>query len=273
MIPVILDKSFLQAASRNKFRELSEQYQFIMPDVLFYELISSDEPGRSRCFKKLNYMANPIKPINSISDFLKKEQTTLKSAGRPSENYLNDIFRFNPKLSNGSYKFSNTDNLAIDEIEDDIDKRMASFIDLCNFAPELFPGICKGKTEIREENISEYEQYIIREVDELSNSLSSFELPEQRNMPTKENLNEEWTLFRWFQVGLLFSLDIVWRRGHIDLSACTDGEKERLQHDVLDMHYLILGVLQHGFATEEKKLINFYKLLCPNGILLTERSY
>lgn len=41
MRPVILDKSFLQAVSRNKFRELSEQYQFLMPDVLFYELISS----------------------------------------------------------------------------------------------------------------------------------------------------------------------------------------------------------------------------------------
>ena len=56
----------------------------------------------------------------------------------------------------------------------------------------------------------------------------------------------------------------------INLYTLTDGKKERLEHDVLDMQYLILGVLQRAFATKDKKLIEFYKLLCTDGMLVTE---
>ena len=42
----------------------------------------------------------------------------------------------------------------------------------------------------------------------------------------------------------------------------------KLEHDVLDAQYLILGVLEGGFATKDRKLQRFFKILCPDGILV-----
>ena len=79
---------------------------------------------------------------------------------------------------------------------------------------------------------------------------------------------------RWLQVRQLFSLDIYDRYGAVDFSKWTQKQKdtlnEKIKNDVLDMQYLILGVLQRAFATNEEKLITFYNLLCPDGMLLKE---
>ncbi len=42
---------------------------------------------------------------------------------------------------------------------------------------------------------------------------------------------------------------------------------EKIEHYVLDAHYLILGALEGAFATREKKLQRWYLLLCPEGRL------
>ena len=255
-IPIILDKSYLQGIPAGRFQELSEQYQWLMSDVLFYELISSDEPGRSGCFKKLPQKPNPILLVERVAALLKKEQTTHKPAGLPSENpaELNcRTWQFNPALSNGLYHLLNIDKATMREIKTELDWDISFLIETSNLAP-IFPGIS--------------EQFIVDSVDKLSEFLSSLELPDGTTMPAGKNLNESWTLFRWLQVQLLFSLDILHRYNDINLSALTDKSREKLEHDVLDMHYLILGVLQSAFATKDKKLIRFYKLLCPNGLLI-----
>ena len=256
-IPIILDKSYLQGIPAGRFQELSEQYQWLMPDILFYELISSDEPGRSGCFKKFPQKPNPIPLVKHVGALLEKEQTTHKPAGLPSENpdELNCLtWRFNPALSNGSSHLLNIDKATMRKRKAELDRDISSLIKNSNLAPTIFPDI--------------NEQFIADSVDKLSGSLSSFELPDGATMPARENLNESWTLFRWFQVQLLFSLDILYRYNDINPSALTDKSREKLEHDVLDMHYLILGVLQSAFATKDKKLIRFYKLLCPNGLLI-----
>lgn len=267
--PIILDKSYLQGTSQGRLRKLSTQFQFLMPDVLFYELITSSEPGRSRCFKKLPQKANPIPVVKSVGNLLRKELTTLKPAGLPSENLLKVNYRFNPELRYGSYILPDDVKTAIRESEAELDKDVSMLMDLIALET-LFPAIHTGTTEKRKKYKFECEQYIASNIEELSNSLSRFEPPEGTTMPPENILDESWTLLRWFQVRLLFSLDIFWRRGHINISALKEGEKERLEHDVLDMQYLILAILQRAFATRDKKLIEFYNLLCPDGTLMTK---
>ena len=249
---------------------MSEKFQFLMPDVLFYELISSDEPGRSRCFKKLPQKVNPIPLVEHVGALLRKEQAIHKSAGLPSEYLVEVNYRFNPQLRDGTYNLPDDSEAAIREIEDELKNDISNLVDQCNFIPELFPDICKGTTEKRKKYKSDCERYIAANVDELSNSLSRFELPGGVTMPSQEMLDESWALLRWFQVLLLFSVDIFWRRGSINYFELTDHEKEKLEHDVLDKQYLILGILQRGFATKDNKLIKFYNLLCPEGMLVRE---
>ena len=274
MKPIILDKSYLQGISQAKYQELSEQFQFLMPDVLFYELIKGDEPARKRCFEKFPQKNNPIPVVKSVGELLRMELAAHRPAGLPSENLddlpKNEIWRLHSGLREGTYILTDADKAAIREKEAEVDRDAAMLMD-STYLEALFPGLRTGITEERKEYKSECEQYIAGNEEELSSFLSKLELPGDTTMPPKNNLNKSWTLMRWLQVRLLFSLDNYYRYGSgVDYSEWTQKQKENIQHDVLDMWYLILGVLQGGFATmDKKKHIRFYELLCPDGMLLT----
>ena len=276
MKPIILDKSYLQGISPDKFQELSEQFQFLMTDALFYELIKGNEPARSGWFRKFYQKSNQIL-VPSVWDMLRMELATHKLSGLPSEN-LDDslkiaIRRFISGLREGTYVLTEDDKATIREIAADVNGDADRLMDFTHLEA-LFPDIHTGTDEKRENYKSECEQYIANNIEELGNFLSNLEPPDGNTMPPSDILNKSWTLMRWLQVQLLFSLDNYDRYGDVDFSKWTQEQKEKLKekkitHDVLDMWYLILGVLQGGFATKEKKLIRFYELLCPDGMLLT----
>ena len=277
MKPIILDKSYLQGISQAKYQELSEQFQFLMPDVLFYELITCDEPARKRCFEKFPQKNNPIPVVKSVWELLRMELAAHRPSGLPSDN-LDDlprsvIWRFHSGLREGTYILTDDDKAAIRDIEAELDRDAEMLMDF-TYLEASFPDIRTGTTEKQEKYKSECEQDIAGNIEKQSDFLSKFELPVGTTMPPKNILNRSWTLMRWLQVRLLFSLDIYHRYGAVDFSKWTQKQKEKLKedkikHDVLDMWYLIPGVLQRGFATNETKLIRFYELLCPDGMLLT----
>ena len=267
--PIILDKSYLQGTPDNRFKELSIQFQFLMPDVLFYELISSpDVSERSICFQKFPQTTNPIPLVKSVSDLLRKELATHKPAGLPSENLLKANYRFNPELSEGSNILSDALKTAIHESEAELDRDMSMLMDFTALET-LFPYVHSGTDEERNIYKSECERYITDNLEELGIALSSLEPADGMTVPTQQNLNEVLTLLRWLQVRLLFDLDLYDRYGNDNSVELTQNLKKKLKNDVLDMHYLIMGVVQKGFATRDNKLINYYDLLCPDGILLT----
>ena len=125
---IILDKCFLQGAAPDTLEKLSEAYQLLMPDVLFYELISSLEPARSRCFNKLPNSENPISVTQHIGALLRYELETHKPSGLPSENLVDITYRFNPGLATGAYELTNTDIEACKEIEEELVWRIYSQI-------------------------------------------------------------------------------------------------------------------------------------------------
>ena len=277
MKPIILDKSYLQGISQARYQELSEQFQFLMTDTLFYELIKGDEPARSGWFRKFPQNNNSIPPLKSVWDMLRMELATHKPAGLPSDN-LDDslrsaIRRLISGLREGTYTLTDHDKATIREIAADVNRDADRLMDFTHLEA-LFPDIRKASDEERNKRRSEYEQYIANNIEELSNFLSNLEPPDGNTMPPSDILNKSWTLMRWLQVQLLFSLDIYYRYGREDFSKWTQKQKDKLKeekitHDVLDMWYLILGVLQQGFAVKENKLERFYELLCPHGMLLT----
>ncbi len=81
------------------------------------------------------------------------------------------------------------------------------------------------------------------------------------------SLDDNWATFRWFQVNKIFALHLAC--SYDSLKTIKDSEKayEKLVHDVIDAQYLIVALLEGGFATKEKKLIDWWKLLSPNGLL------
>lgn len=65
------------------------------------------------------------------------------------------------------------------------------------------------------------------------------------------------------QVHLIAGVDFIWRSGH---SACVTSSK--LPNDYLDLEYLIIVLAAGAFATFEKRLRAWFRLLAPEGELL-----
>ena len=85
-------------------------------------------------------------------------------------------------------------------------------------------------------------------------------------------MGREWTIFRWVQVQLLYGLEWTRRFGRLDPDAVPPDQLKRLTHDVIDMEYVILGVLQGGIATTDKGVAGMFGLLRGDGAVYGRSS-
>lgn len=136
----------------------------------------------------------------------------------------------------------------------------------------MIPNLLEGNDDERQVLREEAEIFIATEIDAIlsfyRNSIASaVPPPGERLLPSAEFLTQDWALFRWRQIQLLFALDAYCRYGGRVPQAPTGKAYEKIEHDVLDAHYLILGTLEGAFATREKKLQRWYLLLCSEGRL------
>jgi len=267
---IILDKCFLQGASPDTLEQLSETYLLLMPDVLFYELISSVEPSRSRCFNKFPNSENPIPVTQHIGALLRQELETHKPCGLPSENLVDINYRFNPGLATGEYKLTNTDIETCKGIEEELDNDISKLLTRVHSLEDLFPDFHNKLRHGQKAYAEELMIAVAEDTTGIATFLSKLELPNGKSMPSKESLNPSWAIFRWFQVQLLFAIDIALRYGIQEEFDLTPSLRTKLEHDVLDSHYVIQGVLENSFATNEKKLKQFFELLSPEGNLVSE---
>jgi hypothetical protein len=81
--------------------------------------------------------------------------------------------------------------------------------------------------------------------------------------PLGELLDERWAHFRWIQVQLLAGLDFFASYG---LGATL--RREDMIHELLDLDYLVPALLIGGLASCEKRMIERFRLLRPDGIVL-----
>ena len=78
MAHIVLDKSFLDGANPQQIKSLCDDHTVLMPDVLFYELITTDEASRKPCFNKFPDTNNPVELIPNIGTLLRYELSTRK---------------------------------------------------------------------------------------------------------------------------------------------------------------------------------------------------
>lgn len=266
---VVLDKSFLQGASGSIVRALASTHRLLMSDALFYELLSSEEPGRSRCFAKLPRTDNPVDLIIHVGGLLKLEIETGKSAGRPSQHVDDDLrFQFHPDLALGSYQLPSEAQAVVAEQTEELRSDVASFIDRVRLIPSSFPDLLVGSDAARRSAREDAERMVAEDTEALLEFYGGLKAPTgQHPLPPVSAVDRDWALFRWLQVQLLFALDVYCRYAGNLPDELTPGWYTRMEHDVLDAQYLILGVLEGSFATREKKLKRWWGLINPSGAL------
>lgn len=104
MQAIILDKSYLEGASRTAIQELMGRRTLVMCSALFYELLDTSAKQRTRCFAKLPAIDNPLMLVDHVGELMRIEVQTRLPSGLPSMHALAVRFRFNPVLLTEAYQ-------------------------------------------------------------------------------------------------------------------------------------------------------------------------
>lgn len=254
---IVLDKSFLQGASGARIAEIARSYELVMCESLFYELLTSEEPGRSGCFAKLRE-DNPVALVSDIGPLLGLEIDRGHAAGRPSSHRIDLPFRFNPKLVNRSYVLPAEAQTTVDELTARLRTDVASFLDRVEVVPSFFPDLLQGSDDDRRRARTEAEEAIVAPRG-LVPLYAQLEPPAgETPLPPAEATTDDWALFRYLQMQMLFALDAYVRYHGRRPDTASAAVYERIEHDVLDAQVAMLGCLEGALATHERKLQRWF---------------
>jgi len=268
---IVLDKSFLYGASRKVIHELAGTGRLLMSEALLFELLSNPQDYRV-CFSKFPPIENPVDIVLHVGGYLKKEIETRRPSPKPSDRRRRVRFQFNPLLLDRDYALPEE---AANEILRQRNELLGDVMTLKEKAigiPDFFSDLSVGNDDVRRQRRKEAEE-LIAEPGSLMEFYAGLRAPKgTRKFPSRRIVNEKWAIYRWLQVQFLFALDLYLRYGFALADPMSPATEERIEHDVLDAQYLFIGVLEGAFATEEKKLQRWFKLLQPSGLLLTKNG-
>lgn len=248
---------------------LSERYQFVVTGPLFYELLTASEESRVRCFAKFPSQPNPALLVDHVGTLMHKELVHGRAAGKPSENRINIAFQFNPELAEWGYELPLQATRALEHQSIELSSEIHQVIEISKTSEGLFGPLLSGSQQEQDHARSAAED-LIANCDAVRDFYGALESPNAAfSYPSKDIVNSGWAVLRWLQCKMLFALDIHIRyRGNVD-NMLSSRVLEKLEHDLQDMQHLTLAVLEGAFATNEKKLQRWWRLLMPTGDLIS----
>lgn len=268
---IVLDKSYLQRATRAHVHELGASHRLLMSEALLYELLSKSADYR-RCFSKLPMVDNPVDIVWHVGGYLKREIEGHRRSPRPSEAKRDIDFRFNSRLLDEDYVLPPG---AADELERqrlDLVSDIGTFKERALGMPSFFADAFIGSDGARQAARTNAEA-LIASAGSLLDFYEQLRAPKGiRRYPPRKLIDDSWAIYRWLQVQFLFALDLYARYGERLREPMSESTHEKVEHDVLDAQYLLVGVLEGAFATEERKLQRWFSLLRPDGLLLHART-
>lgn len=164
-----------------------------------------------------------------------------------------------------SYELPEEAQVAIEERTQELREEVEEFLKRAEVIPSFFPDLLEGSDAQRQVAYSEAER-AIAEPGALIPFYSQLEPPvPEGSFPPADIVSDDWAVYRWLQVQLLFALDVYVRYGGTCPKELTPRTYKRMEHDVLDAQMLMLGSMEGAFATRENKLRRWWSLLCPSG--------
>lgn len=265
---VILDKCYLQGASRGEIESLLMRRRLVMSGALFFELMDASVSQRVSCFGKFPSVDNPVALIDNIGVLMRLELAQLSACGRPSENAIEIRFRFNPELLNSTYQIPIEAIETMQSEREDLESDKFRLIDLSGTVASLFPGLLEG-TDAQRLQCRNNAENDIADLTWIVGYYGQLRSPDPNApFPDADLVGPDWAHLRWLQVQLLFSMDLFIRYKGSLQNTLTDRVLVRIEHDVHDAQVLALGILEGALATREKKLMRWFKLLLPDGELI-----
>ena len=247
--------------------ELADSHRLLMSEALLYELLSKRDDYR-RCFCKLPDVDNPVDIVLHVGGYLKREIESRRPSPKPSSSKRDIRFRFNLRLLEDDYVMPPEAASEIERQRMDLLADIRTFKERALGIPDFFADAFVGSDDARRAARADAEA-LIASPGSLLDFYGQLRAPKGiRRFPPRKLVTDEWAIYRWLQVQFLFALDLYARYGAALKEPMSPATEEKIEHDVLDAQYMLIGVLEGAFATEERKLQHWFRLLRPDGLLL-----
>jgi hypothetical protein len=240
-----------------------------MPDVLFFELMSNDE-NRDKCFRKLPDCESPLVLLPGVGDLMRMEVRNNRPCGMPSRKPETGRYQFNRKLADGTFALTAEQHEIIDARRKELRQDVDNLVDRVEAAADMFPGLLGGKDAERKAFKESIEETIATDRGALRKFYASLEIPhlDGKAFPAAERLTPNWAIFRRLQVDLLMAVDLLFRYKLSLKKVMTEKLATDLENDILDSHYVVLGVLEGALASRDRNVRRLWRLLRAKGELL-----
>jgi hypothetical protein len=264
--PVVVDKSFIQGHKPEAMREFAAQHRILMTEALLFELLSNPQDRRA-CFAKLPSDDNPVDIVLHRGAFLRKEISTRREVPRPSKKVEKLRFKFNERLLEKDYCLPPKAQAVLAEQHREVVEDAKSTKSRALLMPSFFPDLAARKSHTRRA-AREVAEKLIVQPESLMQFYAGLRAPKgQRKLPPRRIISENWAVYRWLQIDFLFCVDLYYRFGSKLNEPLLPKVEQGIQHDILDAQYLLVGVLEGSFATQEAKLQRWFKAILPEGNL------
>jgi hypothetical protein len=232
MLPLVIDKSFAQAAKIERLEELRRRFVFLVPSAFYYELFSTTDKSRKQAAQGF-----PTFHRVHLSILFKQERET----GEPADSLEFHPMAINPAVSKLDFRLASPyaelqEQHRRESVEPRIDFLIESLGEgIPGFANDELAG-CGGAS-------CDFTALCA----ELRNPERIRALAAELGHPHASILDQRWIYFRHLQ-SLMLQVMVVRRRYGNPKNLIS---RKNLEHDVEDMEYLTLGLHAGHLATRE----------------------
>ena len=257
---IVIDKSYLQSTSTEKFRVRFADDTILFTESLLYELLTTKlETVRHACFTKLSQTNGSIKIMPSTGPLFQHEMAHQRPAYPLIDHALSTTFE---DLVTGVSSCPLDERPALGQWKQEVQREGETFDMVAKSLAEWCPDLTSAKGLVLRQACGELKQQACSDADVVRRIYTSLGL---EDFPCAALIDPVWTMFRWVQMHILFGLDHISRYGFENLT----GIPKRLEHDVHDLQYALFGTLCGGLATTDRDIAQNFTLACPRGSLFS----
>jgi len=239
-----------------------------MPDVLFYELMTTSESSRKRCFKKLPNINNPVELIPNVGSLRQFELNTHQPCTPLYYRRLRIRFIFNKKLMTDAFQFTHVQLKSIQQRQQLVSQNTKSFFQLAMMVPCFFPHLNGVPWSDFPRVIQEAKREVATNVEtvrEIYARLLEYDAPP--NAVKADVIDPNWAHFRWVQIRVIYSLNLLLKyQGQLPINVSKSFWR-KIEHEMLDTEYVILGALAGALASKDERILENYLLVRPDGLV------
>lgn len=264
MVEIVLDKSYLDGAATAEVADVCERYTALMPQELFFEMMTTCPESQRRCFAKLPERYSPvalIPPVGVLVEFERRHHEPCVPLSRHRVD--GHRYAFNPRLRDGTFIPSREDSNHLAVWRGQVDSDIRAFMNTCLGIPDVFPHL-KG---LRQPELRSAVERAVQTIATDANFVRGiYSAGAPSDAPHADRIDPRWAVFRLFQCRTLSALRIFARyQGAVPDQAGSEFWR-RAEHSMHDVYYLILGSLAGSLATFDNEIKNDFLLLCPDSV-------